>query len=412
MQIADDEMAESGSSPGVNSLISYNRKLRDQLLEARSAHAEELRAAREKTREVEAAKGQVELKLQETEAKHSSEKAAWEAKTAKLVQHHQAEKLEHESQSQAQLDTITVLQQQLDNVTVDLSRSMSRGGSLEKLKLTLLEKARTLKAELAESKAGSAALAAELSERTAERDALKQEITSLYDSHSKLGQLQETVDSLTTELESVTEERDGLLEELEALADSKALLEAAQRQITQLNEQLVDAKSQRDALSQKLESLAGPLARLDALNQENQRLQANLQEQAEEFEKAREYRLQAETREAENRRLAALAEEKVKTAEAAVKAQQAAEQLAFESRRKLLDSYAETEGKEILKDNFEEAQARLNALESELEASRRLAAEWESKHKELEEKMLYSSERDILKRSLENIAKRKSMTDS
>ena len=315
IDVPGEEEDGKGSSPGINSLISYNRKLRDQLVEARAAHQAEVRELRDRIRALE----------------ESCESADLRVEAAKRAAAEESDRLGRECQSQ--LDTIKVLQQEIDNLTGTLARAESRGGSLEKLKVTLLEKARALKAELIDVKKDN--------------------------------------DVLNSELESLVTER--------------------------------------DRLADKLDSLAGPIAQLEELQKQNEELQASLKEQEEEFLKAREYREQAEAREAENARLSALAEEKVKVAEAAVKAQEEAEKQAFESRRKLLDTYAQEEAKEILKTNLETAQEELQQTQEELEAARAEIAAWQTKYDELENKLLYSSERDILKRSLANLAQRKSM---
>lgn len=336
LEVLGDEAEGKGSSPGINSLISYNRKLRDSIVETRAAHQQEVRELKDRIRELEQACESADLRVEEVRRSFDQERRDHEAEKAEIRSEAEQIRNNFEEQSQAQMDTIKVLQQQVDNLAGNLSRAESRGGSLDKLKLTLLEKARALKNELAEVKI----------------------------------------------------ERDELSAELESLMD------------------------ERDALQKRLDELAGPIARLEALQAENAKLQAVLAAQNEEFLKAKAYREQAEARETENARLAALAEEKVKLAEAAVKAQEEAERQAFESRRKLLDLYAQEEAKEILKDNLEVAQTELSTTQEQLAAALAQVAEWQKKHDELENKLLYSSERDILKQSLANLAQRKSLGSS
>lgn len=333
IDVSGEEEDGKGSSPGINSLISYNRKLRDQLVEARAAHQAEVRELRDRIRALEESCESADQRVEEVKRSVAQEKERLEREKADFVATYQREQEALKGESQAQMDTIKVLQQEIDNLTGSLARAESRGGSLEKLKVTLLEKARALKAELVEVKSDN--------------------------------------DVLNSELESLVTER--------------------------------------DRLADKLDALAGPIAQLEEFQKQNEQLQASLKEQEEEFLKARAYREQAEAREAENARLSALAEEKVKLAEAAVKAQEEAEKQAFESRRKLLDTYAQEEAKEILKGNLESTQEELRQTQEELEAARAEIAAWQTKYDELENKLLYSSERDILKRSLANLAQRKSM---
>lgn len=336
LDLIGDEADGKGSSPGINSLISYNRKLRDSIVEARTAHQQEVRELKDRIRELEQFGESADLRVQEAQRSFQQERERHETEKLEIRSAMEQARQILEDQSQAQLDTIKVLQMQVDNLAGNLSKAESRGGSLDRLKYTLLEKARALKSELTEVKT--------------ERD------------------------ELNAELETLMDERDGLRHRLDSLADS--------------------------------------IAKLDELEQQNLKLQAAIDSQEAEFLKAKAYAEQAEAREMENMRLAALAEEKVRLADSAVKAQEDAERQAFESRRKLLDLYAQEEAKEILKDNLDSTQAELTQTQESLAQALAQLADWEKKYEELENKLLYSSERDILKRSLANLAQRKSLGNS
>ena len=118
---------------------------------------------------------------------------------------------------------------------------------------------------------------------------------------------------------------------------------------------------------------------------------------------------------AENERLKALAEQKTKDAAEALKKQEQAEKEAFESRRKLLDSYTEQESQEIVLDNLKKAQEEIESLKQQIEetkaevrAARADAADWERKYEKLEHDTLYSSSRESLRASLGRLAERRS----
>lgn len=329
-----DDKAE-GSSPGINSLIAYNRKLRDQMVEARNAHQQEVRELKDSIRMLEQEVESAEERGAEAERNLQKQVEQWGAERAELKAAMEQEKLALSGREKELEAANQTLQAELEETKKALSKAESRGGSLDKLKVSLLDKARNLKAELTQSK--------------------------------------KQAEDLTEKLSAVT--------------------------------------SERNRLQTRLEALSGAAEKLAALEAENATLKATLQQQDEEFKLAKRYREEAEARETENARLKALAEEKVKEAEAAVKAKDEAEARAFDARRKLLDVHAEEESKDILKANLAEAIEQLKRKQQQVAELNAKLEEADKKYDEMENSLLFSSERESLRRSLSALAKRKSLGD-
>jgi hypothetical protein len=304
---------EEKSPQGIGSLIQYNRKLRDSLEEAKAAHRAEAREFKSQIRDLEEAQKDLQSQAEQWEAERLKFQSSIEAAQAALAAQADAQAKEKKASEEALLE-----------LRKSLTKTESRGKSLDKLKQSLLEQSRTLRAELNEFKSSNKAMESKIATLVQERDAL-----------------------------------------------------------------------------------AEPAARIDALEAENIALKAQLEQQTEEIKTARRYIEEAESREAENVRLQALAEQKSKEAEAAVRAQAEAETLAFESRQKLLELYTQEESKEIMATSLAVTRAQLETTETELaEALMKLEAS-EKKFVELEEKVLYSSERESLRMSLASRVKRR-----
>ena len=99
--------------------------------------------------------------------------------------------------------------------------------------------------------------------------------------------------------------------------------------------------------------------------------------------------------------------DQAQAAEAAVKAKDEAEQRAFEAKNKLLQAYAEGESREMLTKNLEEARAKLADTEEKLAQALDDLKASEERYEDMENQVLFSSERESLRRSLSSLAKRR-----
>jgi chromosome segregation ATPase len=324
----DDIVPEPGqdpkSSPGIGTLIDYNRRLRLSIEELKANHREEVRVLKKKIQDVENERDNTDERVAAAHAGFQEKEEQWRSYKEELESNIKALEDSQASLVQSHAEDTKRTAEELAQLNKSLAKTESKSDMLEKLKYKLLEQIKNIRQELNETKAKNTDLSGRVETLQAER---------------------------------------------EALADHAS--------------------------------------RIASLEAEKVRLQNLLSQQTEEIEKARRYNAEAEAREEENNRLKALAEQKTKEAEEAVRNRDKAEAQAFESRNKLLQFYTEEESKEILKSGLEEARSQIAIMEDKIEALTLALEKSQREREEIEEKILYSSDRESLKMSLASLAKRR-----
>lgn len=297
-----------------------------------------------------------------------------------------------------------------------------------------------------EIEAALATLQSELDESEANRLELQTEIQSLQEQIEKLESADEKWIEATSEIERLGTEltqsktqvarlklhanklKQKLVERINE-CKRKAKEVEAEREATELAHQLADDHLARAVsaegknlvlehrltayanVDQQLENLNNTIRTLGAELDDEKETNALLVEEIDQAQRSSTYE-RCQTLESENIRLLALAKEKEREAETAIKKMEEAEKVAFESRSKLLARYTEVESTDILKSSLEKAEAALAAKKEEVLRLTETLEKEQIKYLDLENKVLYSSKRDNLRDSLSRIAKRRSLGES
>ena len=420
------EIQEPDRSKGVGALIEYNRRLRDQIADLTNSHRQDIRDFESKLRELSIESDRREKSFQSEALAWQKERQELQAEKELACQKLEKEKEELRSQIQALSLKLKSLAAGHEQLQKKLAASENRGNSLEKLKSSLVNQARDVKSDLAELKSTCAEQESAIEDLLSERDELLQRLEAFKDSNRQIQLLEDEKAKLAHLLEEKSANLDAATSKLAELATQLANSELQRKELKEQGDATAEALGiqketvaslavERDQLVAKLQALATSAQRIASLEQENAELKAEMEKQADDVAVSRRYIAEAEHRMAENERLKALAEQKTKDAAEALKKQEQAEKEAFESRRKLLDSYTEQESQEIVLDNLKKAQEEIESLKQQIEetkaevrAARADAADWERKYEKLEHDTLYSSSRESLRASLGRLAERRS----
>ena len=167
-----DNENEPKSSPGMGSLVSYNRKLRDSLEEAKANHRKEVRELKNEIRELEVERDALKKSAASFEASLQARTEGWRSERAELEAKFDAIQADLAAKAKVKDDQIEKLTAEIAGLQKSLAKLESREGSLNKLKQSLLEQARNLRSELNEFKSANSELVSQVEALTAERDAL------------------------------------------------------------------------------------------------------------------------------------------------------------------------------------------------------------------------------------------------
>jgi len=212
------------------------------------------------------------------------QRVADQASSARLWQHAM-------SALQGQLAAVTTDNRQRADEKVQLTQAQATVQSLtEKLQhtqaqlaaLTRQQAAQHDKAQQAQTQTQktlsdqNAALQAQLTAATQQRDALSAKVASLTDASSSQKTLSDQNAALQAQLTAATQQRDALSAKVASLTDASSAQKTLSDQNAALQAQLTAATQQRDALSAKVASLTDASSAQKTLSDQNAALQAQL----------------------------------------------------------------------------------------------------------------------------------------
>lgn len=287
------------ASAGVSSLLDYNRRLRDRFEATKVEHRNEVRELREQIEALEeamkplrVAAAEAQKTVEESARVWTAERAQLEALAAKTQTEHAAlvealkAKLRLQMENNAKLSkeletTRQTLGGELEQLKAGLNKAESRGDSLDKLKNSMLEQVRGLKAELG-------ALKQQHTETCRERDALAEEKAGMADIFERL----EELDAENDELKAALDEQHQAVEKAREYNAQAEAREAENARLAALAEEKTEEAKRAVADKEKAEALAfesrSKLLATYAEQESNEILRTNLEDATEKLKRSQE----------------------------------------------------------------------------------------------------------------------------